>query len=80
MPKLPQVSGNDVVRLLGSLGYQKISQSGSHLKMRKTTGIGQHTIVVPLHKVVAKGTLNDILNKLSLWNNVSKDKLISGLK
>jgi hypothetical protein len=53
MPKLPQASGDDVVRLLKSLGYKVIR---------------------------TKGTLSDILNKVSLWNNISKQDLLRRLK
>ena len=75
-PKLPQISGQDLVRVLQKLGYAVIRQKGSHIRLRKTTNIGEHNITVPEHKTVAKGTLNDIIAKVSLWNNVSKDDLI----
>ena len=80
MPKLPQISGKIVIKLLHSLGYETLSQRGSHVKIRKLTTIGEHTVIVPLHKVVAKGTLNDILSKVSLWNNIPKEDLTNKLK
>ncbi len=79
MPKLPQVSGNTLVALLTFLGYQEVRQKGSHLRLKKITPMGEHAVTVPLHKVLAKGTLNDILNKVSLWNNIPKDALIKKL-
>ena len=42
--------------------------------------MGQHSVTVPDHREVAKGTLNDILNKVSLWNNVPKERLIEMLR
>lgn len=78
-PKLPQVSGQELVRFLERLGYQIIRQKGSHIRLRRTTSVGEHNITVPDHKVVAKGTLNDIMTKVSLWNNISKDDLIKML-
>ncbi|MEK6582934.1 MAG: type II toxin-antitoxin system HicA family toxin [Nitrospirota bacterium] len=75
-PKLPQVSGQDVVRFLKKLGYQILRQKGSHIRLRKLTSIGEHNITIPNHKTVAKGTLNDILTRVSLWNNINKDELI----
>lgn len=75
-PKLPQVSGQEMVRFLEKLGYQMIRQKGSHIRLRKMTGAGEHNITVPNHKVIAKGTLNDIITKVSLWNNINKDELI----
>ena len=80
MPKLPQVSGNAVIKLLKSLDYSVIRQKGSHISLRKTTSIGDHNITVPAHQVIAKGTLNDILNKVSLWNSLPKEDLIKRLK
>jgi predicted RNA binding protein YcfA (HicA-like mRNA interferase family) len=80
MPKLPQISGNSVIKLLKSLDYSLIRQKGSHVSLRKTTSIGDHNITVPAHRVVAKGTLNDILSKVSLWNSISKEELINRLK
>ena len=80
MPKLPQVSGDAVVGLLKSLGYEVVRQRGSHVRLRRTTSLGEHGITVPLHKVLAKGTLSDILSRTSLWNNISKEALIQRLK
>ena len=80
MPKLPQTSGLQLVKLLQSLGYEIIRQKGSHLRLKKVTLLGEHAITVPAHKVIAKGTLNDIISKVSLWNNISKEDLIRQLK
>lgn len=75
-PKLPQVSGKHLVKFLESLDYQVIRQRGSHIQMRKITGTGKHNITVPNHKIIAKGTLNDILTKVGLWNNKTRDELV----
>jgi predicted RNA binding protein YcfA (HicA-like mRNA interferase family) len=78
-PKLPQISGQNLIKFLERLGYQIIRQKGSHVRLRKTTSVGGHNITVPNHKIIAKGTLNDIISKVSLWNNLNKDELIKGL-
>lgn len=78
-PKLPQISGQELVRVLQKLGYEVIRQKGSHVRLRKTTTVGEHNITVPEHKTIAKGTLNDIITKVSLWNNTSKDDLMKML-
>lgn len=80
MPKLPRVSGNDIVKLLQHLDYQIVRQRGSHIRLRKVTRLGQHNITVSAHRVLAKGTLNDILTRVSLWNNIPKKELIDRLK
>jgi hypothetical protein len=43
------------------------------------TPVGEHNITVPDHKTLAKGTLNDILTRVSLWNNIPKQDLIARL-
>ncbi len=78
-PKLPQVSGRRLLKLLKRLGYKVIRQRGSHVRLQKATASGDHNITVPLHATIAKGTLNDILSDVSLWNNQSKDDLLSQL-
>ena len=79
MPKLPVVSGEKVSKLLGNMGYSSIRQRGSHVRFRKITVVGEHNITVPMHDPIAKGTLNDILSRLSLWNGIPKDELIERL-
>ena len=78
-PRLPQVSGSQLTRLLESLGYTYVRQRGSHARYSLSTAVGTHNITVPMHRVIAKGTLNDILNKVSLWTGVPKDDLLSRL-
>ncbi|HEX76613.1 MAG TPA: addiction module toxin, HicA family [Dehalococcoidia bacterium] len=80
MPKLPQASGGDVIKLLQALGYEVIRRRGSHVRLRKIAHLGEHNITVPDHEVLAKGTLSDILNKVSLWNNIAKEELIKRLR
>ncbi|MDR3720871.1 MAG: type II toxin-antitoxin system HicA family toxin [Candidatus Acidoferrales bacterium] len=79
MPRLPQVSGRDLVRLLHSLGYETVRQRGSHIRLRKVTVVGEHNLTVPDHKILAKGTLNDIVAQVSLWNNLPKEELLARL-
>ncbi len=80
MSKLPPTSGADLVRFLSSLGYETVRQRGSQIRLRKQTTLGEHNLTVPAHKEVAKGTLNDILTRVSLWNNVPKEELLRRLR
>ena len=79
MPYLPQVSGEELSRLLESIGYRFLRQRGSHARYSLNTTVGTHYVTVPMHRIIAKGTLNDILNKVSLWTGISKDDLINRL-
>jgi predicted RNA binding protein YcfA (HicA-like mRNA interferase family) len=40
MPKLPRVSGADVIRALGRLGFKKVRQRGSHVVLKRTGADG----------------------------------------
>ncbi|MSQ15533.1 MAG: type II toxin-antitoxin system HicA family toxin [Dehalococcoidia bacterium] len=78
--RLLQVSGQEVVRLLLSLGYAVMRQRGSHIRLRKVTLVGAHNVTVPNHSSIAKGTLSDILHKVSIWNNIPREELIANLR
>lgn len=80
MSKLPVISGDKLIKLLVNLGYEIVRQKGSHVRLRKITEAGEHNITVPKHSEIAKGTLNDILSKISIWNNMPKEQLIEMLK
>lgn len=80
MPKLPQVSGSQLVKLLQSLGYEVVRQRGSHIRLKKVTALGEHAITVPAHKAIAKGTLADTISRVSLWNNIPREELNRRLK
>jgi len=79
MPRLPQISGRDLIRLLESLGYENLRQRGSHVRLRRISAAGEHNVTVPNHKVMAKGTLNDILTRVSVWTGLPKDELVKRL-
>lgn len=65
MGTLPVVSGREVVKVLGTLGYVVDRQQGSHIVLRKTSPPHRRA-VVPDHKEVAKGTLRAILREAGL--------------
>jgi predicted RNA binding protein YcfA (HicA-like mRNA interferase family) len=62
-PSLPVVSGRDVVRALTKAGFAEVSQRGSHVKLRNPVG---RTVIVPLHRELAQGTLRSILRQADL--------------
>ena len=63
MPKLPVVSGKEVINALSKIGFKHVRTKGSHAILNKETDKGKVTIPVPLHKELAKGTLKSILNQ-----------------
>ena len=78
--KLPVISGKKLISFLVSLDYEIIRQRGSHVRLEKLTKADTHKITIPNHDPIAKGTLNDILTKVAIWNQISKDALIEKLK
>ena len=47
--------------------------------MKKTTVSGHHSITIPAHYEIARGTLNDILNSVSINCQIPKDHLMKDL-
>lgn len=68
MPKLPVLSGKELIRIIEKGGFQVVRQKGSHVSLQK----GANKTVVPLHDELAKGTLLGILKQCGL----SKEELI----
>lgn len=63
MPKLPRLSGSQLIRLLELFGFVQVRQKGSHIILKKQTSEGQIGTVVPYHKELADGTLRGILKQ-----------------
>jgi predicted RNA binding protein YcfA (HicA-like mRNA interferase family) len=72
MPKLPVVSGKELVAALKKAGFVEVRQKGSHVSLQKVTPDTTYKAVVPLHRELAKGTLLDILHQTGL----SRDDLM----
>ncbi len=66
MPKLPVLSGKEMIKVLSKIGFVHSRIRGSHAVMIKQTSQGKKTIPVPLHKELAKGTLKSIMNQAEL--------------
>ena len=63
MPKLPRMSGRELIRLLELFGFIQIRQKGSHIILKKKTEDGEIGTVVPDHKELAEGTMRGILKQ-----------------
>ena len=62
MPKLRNVSGDDVVKILcNKFGFHISGRKGSHVRLSKVTDDGKIGTVVPMHKELKIGTLKGIL-------------------
>ena len=72
MPKLPIVSGSEVIRALQRLGFIVLRQRGSHVILRR----GSQGCVVPDHREVKTGNLAGLLKQAV----VSVDEFVHALK
>lgn len=62
MPKLRNLSGEEVVRILcNKFGFKITGRKGSHVRLSKITPEGKVGTVVPMHKELKIGTLKGIL-------------------
>ena len=75
MRRSPRVSGAEVVQALERMGFRQVRQRGSHVVMRKDTPDGAIGCVVPLHRELATGTLNGILDQA----RIRMDELLDNL-
>jgi predicted RNA binding protein YcfA (HicA-like mRNA interferase family) len=72
-PKLPVVSGAQLIKAFGKLGYYIRSQQGSHIHLRHPV---HPPLTIPNHREVARGTLRAIIRQAGL----SLDSFVELLK
>lgn len=77
--KLPRdVSGADLAKRLGRLGYELTRQTGSHLRLT-TRERGRHHVTIPNHDSLKVGTLAGILGDVAAHFQISRDELTQRL-
>ena len=62
--KYPVLSPDEIIKILNKFGFGKVSQKGSHVKLRKEEPV--RTVIIPMHYEVAKGTLQSILEQAGI--------------
>ena len=65
MSKLPVLSGKELCKALGKIGYFIDHQTGSHIILRHKNP-PYRRLTVPEHKEIAKGTLRAIIRQAGL--------------
>ena len=65
-----------IVKKLQKLGFQKVSQKGSHLKLRKTIKEKTYNVIVPMHnKDIAISVIGRILEQGNIkWEDIESVK------
>jgi predicted RNA binding protein YcfA (HicA-like mRNA interferase family) len=77
--RLPRdLSGADLIKRLGRLGYQATRQSGSHVRL-SCTDPNPHHITVPAHDPLRIGTLAAVLDAVAEHHGLSRDALLQKL-
>ncbi len=74
-PKLPVVSGDQLIRALAKFGYVAVRQKGSHVRLRHSSDPQRLPVTVPLHSEIAFGTLRRILRDAA----VTVEQLLAAL-
>ena len=78
--KIPRdVNGADLARALHSLGYERVRQEGSHIRL--TTEVnGTHHVTVPNHKPLKTGTLvGGVLKPVAAHYGLTVEALVQRL-
>lgn len=72
------LSGPDLVKRLGRLGYSVTRQTGSHMRLTSATR-GEHHITIPNHDPLRIGTLAAILDSVAAHHGLTRDALLQQL-
>lgn len=78
--RLPRdLSGADLAKALGRVGYRATRQTGSHMRLTMVAAVGEHHITIPNHDPIKVGTLNGILRDVAAHAGVSREDLLARL-
>jgi predicted RNA binding protein YcfA (HicA-like mRNA interferase family) len=78
--RLPRdVSGADLVKAMGRMGYRVTRQTGSHLRLTVVSAAGEHHVTIPNHNPIKVGTLNSILRDVADRAGLTREDLLERL-
>lgn len=63
MTRIPLLSAHKVIKILGTAGFQIVSQKGSHIKMKKRTPDATFVTIIPDYDEIPVGTLRSIIRQ-----------------
>lgn len=72
------LSGADLVKHLGRLGYAVSRQTGSHIRLTSQTN-GEHHVTIPNHDPLRIGTLAAILDSVAAHHGLTREALLQRL-
>jgi len=72
------LSGADLVKRLGRLGYEVTRQTGSHIRLTSRIQ-GEHHVTIPNHDPLRIGTLAAILDGVAAHHGLTREALLQRL-
>jgi predicted RNA binding protein YcfA (HicA-like mRNA interferase family) len=72
------LTGKELIKALGKLGYEVSRQSGSHIRLT-TKRNGTHHITIPDHRPIKVGTLAGVLADVAAHHQMTRDELLAYL-
>jgi len=72
------LSGADLVKRLGRLGYEVTRQTGSHIRLTSRAQ-GEHHVTIPNHDPLRIGTLAAILDGVAAHHGLTREALLRRL-
>lgn len=70
------LTGKELIKALGKLGYEVTRQSGSHIRLT-TSRNGTHHVTIPDHRPIKVGTLSGILGDVAAHHQMTRDELLT---
>jgi len=78
--KIPRnIQGKDLVRALRVLGYERVRQEGSHIRLTMSIN-GTHHVTIPDHRPLKPGTLlGGVLKPVAAHHKLTVEELLQRL-
>ncbi len=70
------LTGQELIKALGKLGYEVTRQSGSHIRLT-TSRNGTHHVTIPDHRPIKVGTLSGILGDIATHHQMTREELLT---
>ncbi|MBK8498867.1 MAG: type II toxin-antitoxin system HicA family toxin [Flavobacteriales bacterium] len=70
------LTGKELIKALGKLGYEVTRQSGSHIRLT-TSRNGTHHITIPDHRPIKVGTFSGILGDVAAHHQLTREELLA---
>ena len=73
------IGAAELVRALRGLGYERVRQDGSHIRLTTTMG-GTHHVTIPNHRPLKTGTLlGGVLKPVAAHHKLTVEELLTKL-